>query len=73
MEEENIPKKIILSRENAEYLLGKGIANKRGIYLGSITKLMNDGLRLDTGAYILYDCCLNNYEIVKPVGKNKES
>ena len=66
MEEENILKKIILSRENAEYLLGKGIANKRGIYLGSITKLMNDGLRLD-------DCCLSNYNIVKPVEKNKES
>ncbi len=63
---ESIDKKIILPRENAGYLLGKGLANEKGIYIGEIAKLMNDGIRLDTGAYILYDCCLENYEIVKP-------
>ncbi len=66
MEEKDISKKITLNKENAKYILDKGLANKIGIYLGKIIKLMNDGVKLDTGAYILYPCCLNNYEIVKP-------
>lgn len=62
----DIAEKIVLNQKNAEYLLGKGLATKNKMYMGKITKLLSDGLILDNGAYILYKCCLNNYEIVKP-------
>lgn len=62
----NIDKKIILSQENAESLLGKGLATPKGIYIGKISEVLKEGLKLDSGAYIPYKCCSDNYKIVKP-------
>ncbi len=61
----NIGKKVILSQENAESLLGKGLATPKGIYIGKINEVLKEGLILDSGAYIPYKCCSNNYKVVE--------